>query len=107
MSQLTDALLTSYPLKSGLEVIPPGELYPPRMKLKKMPKKNLQEIINPLESVQGYHMATVQCNRRITADDWFQDVRHIEFKIAEDVQYVSDLRDQEHIFSFFFQVRSR
>ncbi|KAI5114707.1 hypothetical protein M0805_008728, partial [Coniferiporia weirii] len=34
---------------------------------------------DPLEGVVGYHLATVRCNDRMTAQDWYQDVRHIEF----------------------------
>jgi len=35
-----------------------------------------------------YWDATVQCNRRITADDWFQDVRHFEFLSERDLDYL-------------------
>ncbi|KII90191.1 hypothetical protein PLICRDRAFT_583078 [Plicaturopsis crispa FD-325 SS-3] len=35
----------------------------------------------------SYHTATVLTNRRLTAPTWWQDVRHIEFKVGEDVRY--------------------
>lgn len=31
--------------------------------------------------------ATVKCNRRITASDWYQDVRHIEFDLEANIAY--------------------
>lgn len=36
------------------------------------------EYTDPLDADEQYWNVTVQCNRRITADDWFQDVRHLE-----------------------------
>jgi sulfite reductase alpha subunit-like flavoprotein len=36
---------------------------------------------------EKYHTAVVKCNTRITAEDWFQDVRHCEFSLKEDVKY--------------------
>ncbi|KAH8829198.1 riboflavin synthase domain-like protein [Flagelloscypha sp. PMI_526] len=32
-------------------------------------------------------IATVVCNRRVTADDWFQEVRHFEFSFLKELQY--------------------
>ncbi|OJA08314.1 hypothetical protein AZE42_13142 [Rhizopogon vesiculosus] len=43
----------------------------------------------PLDEDEKYHTSTalVECNStRITAEDWFQDVRHLEFSFKEDVK---------------------
>ena len=48
----------------------------------------LESVQDPLVADQRYHRAVVNCNQRITADDWFQDVRHIEFKFQDNLQCV-------------------
>lgn len=35
-----------------------------------------------------YHRATVRLNDRVTAKDWSQDVRHIEFDFEDDIRFV-------------------
>lgn len=42
----------------------------------------------PVRRYDDYR-ATVRVNRRITAPDWYQDVRHIELDLEEYVLYVS------------------
>ncbi|KAF8917415.1 riboflavin synthase domain-like protein [Mucidula mucida] len=42
---------------------------------------------DPLGDDPVYHRATLKTNLRVTASDWFQDVRHFEFTFDEDVQY--------------------
>ena len=44
---------------------------------------------DPLEADEKYHTASVKCNKRTTAEDWFQDVRHFEFSFKEDIKYGS------------------
>lgn len=34
------------------------------------------------------HYATLKMSRRITSSDWYQDVRHMEFELDSDVEYV-------------------
>ena len=34
----------------------------------------------------GFFAGTIRCNKRITASDWYQDVRHIEFEFEDDIQ---------------------
>ncbi len=43
---------------------------------------------DPLGDDPVYHRATLKTNLRVTASDWFQDVRHFEFTFDEDVQCV-------------------
>ncbi|THH00704.1 hypothetical protein EW145_g7039 [Phellinidium pouzarii] len=40
-----------------------------------------------LKQPNGYHHVTVRCNDRMTAQDWYQDVRHIELDLEEDISY--------------------
>jgi sulfite reductase alpha subunit-like flavoprotein len=42
---------------------------------------------DPLEAEHNYFKAVVSCNRRITADDWYQDVRHLEFTFSDNILY--------------------
>ncbi|KAI0776652.1 riboflavin synthase domain-like protein [Trametes elegans] len=41
----------------------------------------------PLVADREYHLAKVTCNKRLTAEDWYQDVRHFEFAFEDDIQY--------------------
>ncbi|KAG1797022.1 riboflavin synthase domain-like protein [Suillus plorans] len=42
---------------------------------------------DPLDEDTKFHTASVKCNRRITAEDWFQNVRHFEFSFKDDIKY--------------------
>ncbi len=53
-----------------------------------MSKSNEEESLDPLVQDAVYHHATLKCNKRITAEDWYQDVRHFQFSFEEDIQYV-------------------
>ncbi|KAF9231055.1 hypothetical protein BU15DRAFT_90988 [Melanogaster broomeanus] len=57
------------------------QLYPP---LTVSPETKISD---PLDADPCYWDVTVQCNRRITADDWFQDVRHFELLSDQDLDY--------------------
>ena len=46
-----------------------------------------EETIDPLVPVQNYCRAVVKCNKRITAEDWYQDVRHLEFTFSDGIWY--------------------
>ena len=39
-----------------------------------------------VETESTSHKAAVKVNDRITAQDWFQDVRHIELDFEEDIK---------------------
>jgi sulfite reductase alpha subunit-like flavoprotein len=45
------------------------------------------ESMDPLRQENNYHHATVKRNKRITAHDWYQDVRHLELVFDEHVRY--------------------
>jgi sulfite reductase alpha subunit-like flavoprotein len=87
IGSLVDTLLRLYPLPAGLEVVSPGSLPPSRVTIQDASTKELENVRDPLEADQTCHQAVVKCNQRITADDWFQDVRHIEFEFQDNIQY--------------------
>lgn len=86
ISGLLEALLKLYHLPGGKEVISAETIPPSRVMLCDVPNDTFKEFIDPLEMDNKYHTATVKCNRRITAEDWYQDVRHFEFDISDDIQ---------------------
>lgn len=75
-------LLQLFPLPPGLEVVPEG-VPEPRVRI-------LEAVTSPLPSedrpIKGYFTATVASNTRITAADWYQDVRHYDLDFEEDIQ---------------------
>lgn len=88
MDQLLESLLRLYPLPSGLEIISGDDLPPPRVSMTQASTKLLESSVDPLGTDEYYHIAAVKCNRRITAEDWYQDVRHLEFDFANNIQCV-------------------
>ncbi|KAH7924413.1 riboflavin synthase domain-like protein [Leucogyrophana mollusca] len=87
IDSLQDTLLALHPLPSNLLRISPTIKHPPRISV----SYNLHGASSsgpiPLDLDRSYHKATVKCNRRITAEDWFQDVRHLEFVFDNDILY--------------------
>lgn len=71
-----------------MELISAENIPTPRVSLNEVSPDTLEnlETKDPLQTDDSYHTATVKCNRRITADDWNQDVRHFEFDFADDIQ---------------------
>lgn len=98
ITQLLDALLNMYPLSPPLELIPAGQLPPPRVKFRRASLGDLDGAPEPLELADNYYLATVGRNSRITSQDWFQDVRHLEFDFVDDIQSVSSRSCLLHIF---------
>lgn len=84
IEQLIAKLLELYPCDDSLEVLPKLGKPPPRVKAATVLEGT--ECENPLDTDQKYWEVTVQCNRRITAKDWFQDVRHFEFLSERDLE---------------------
>ncbi|KAI3614119.1 nadph dependent diflavin oxidoreductase 1 [Moniliophthora roreri] len=82
---LLEALLRELPLPSELELMPIDHVPPSRVILIDTP--NAKVTLDPLDTDENYHAATVKCNKRITAQDWFQDVRHLEFQFEDDITY--------------------
>ncbi|KAG2130147.1 uncharacterized protein EDB93DRAFT_87346 [Suillus bovinus] len=82
---LLDVLTRLYPLPHEQDNIPAG-LPPPRVSLSNVTSDSSLNP-DPLDEDMKFHTASVKCNRRITAEDWFQDVRHFEFSFEDDIQY--------------------
>ncbi|KAJ7600784.1 riboflavin synthase domain-like protein [Mycena floridula] len=79
---LQKSLLQLFPLPAGT-TIPSSQAAPsPRTKL-------IEASALPSSSTLAaeHSVATVSCNRRITADDWYQDVRHFEFEFEYEIHY--------------------
>ena len=85
---LLQQLLTILPLAEGLSVIPTSDVPPARVSITSAPKDSVGENPKPFDIDKGYHLATVEEIRRITAEDWNQDVRHLKLKFEDDIQYV-------------------
>ena len=85
------------PAALRLHVLPPNQLPPPRISLHMIAANDvLPEDILPQEPETEYHQAFLKENRRITSQDWYQDVRHLEFTFDHPIQYMSSpaLNDQ-------------
>jgi sulfite reductase alpha subunit-like flavoprotein len=89
LERLQSAVLQLFPLPPGKDIIPSDRLLPPRISL-----TPAQHSSRPDEQDQNAgqqheiesHKATVLCNKRITAEGWFQDVRHFEFQFGTDLK---------------------
>ena len=87
LRELTAALLAVYPLPAELEAQSADGLPPPRVSIADADAKTLAACEDPLKNDPQYHTATVSCNHRITAEDWYQDVRHFELDFDEAIRY--------------------
>ena len=76
------------PIPDGLEAQSADGLPPPRVSIADADPQTLAACEDPLHSDTTHYTATVSCNRRITADDWYQDVRHFELDFDEDIRCV-------------------
>ncbi|KAF8506798.1 riboflavin synthase domain-like protein [Russula emetica] len=87
LSTLTDALLRLFPLPPHLSPLSAEELPTPRVTLLPATSEELQSTPDPLVGDDRYHTFELVKNERITADDWYQDVRHFEFQCQDDLAY--------------------
>ncbi|KAH9999199.1 riboflavin synthase domain-like protein [Russula compacta] len=87
VSSLTNALLRLFPLPPHVSPLPTEELPTPRVILRSATPEELQEEPDPLLGDDRYHTFELIRNERITADDWYQDVRHFEFRCQDDIAY--------------------
>ncbi|CDO69942.1 hypothetical protein BN946_scf184836.g16 [Trametes cinnabarina] len=87
MQQLSAVLVHTFPLPDGVEPESPDSLPPPRVSISNAAPGSQLTRKDPLVADREYHLATVTCNRRLTAEDWYQDVRHFEFSFDEDVHF--------------------
>jgi hypothetical protein len=85
VSSLTDALLRLFPLPPHLSPLPAQELPTPRVTLLSATLEELRDEPDPLVGDGKYHISELIRNERITADDWYQDVRHFEFRCQDDI----------------------
>ncbi|KAL0571445.1 NAPDH-dependent diflavin reductase [Marasmius crinis-equi] len=85
IKNLFEALLQVLPLPPGLEAHPADETPPARVSISAASPSPLVD--DSLNGAKGYHDCVVTCNDRITAEDWYQDVRHLEFTFREDIEY--------------------
>ncbi|KAJ2934640.1 hypothetical protein H1R20_g2466, partial [Candolleomyces eurysporus] len=60
---------------------------PPRVVLPAASSTDLKNAKDPMNNDPRYHRAKVSVNKRMTAQDWYQDVRHLEFDFEDDVKY--------------------
>ncbi|KAF5341537.1 hypothetical protein D9758_012557 [Tetrapyrgos nigripes] len=82
---LMDTLCELMPLPEGVQVIPANHAFPSRVRLKPTTLSAIFE--DPLDTDPLYHNARVKANQRITAPDWYQDVRHLEFDFEDDIHF--------------------
>ncbi|KAG1816741.1 flavoprotein-like protein [Suillus subaureus] len=81
---LLEVLIQLYPLPHEQHNIPAGRP-PPRVSFSNLGSDTFPNP-DPLDEDKKFHTASVKCNRRITAEDWFQDVRHFEFSFEDDIK---------------------
>ncbi|KIJ54973.1 hypothetical protein M422DRAFT_221404 [Sphaerobolus stellatus SS14] len=81
-NKLFEVLDEEYPLPAGVDVIPAEGLRESRITIS--PVSGKAPTVSELDS---RHWATLKINQRITAPDWYQDVRHIEFVLDEPLEY--------------------
>ena len=73
-------------LPEGTAHEPLDSLPPPRVAIVNAEPDAQVTRKDPLVTDREYHTAKLTCNRRLTAKDWYQDVRHFEFELDENVQ---------------------
>lgn len=88
-SKLTEALCELLSLSTEPNALGSNDGPPPaRVKI----TDNLTDVgrsqndLDPLLKDECYHLATLTCNDRTTAEGWYQDVRHVEFDFDETIQ---------------------
>lgn len=85
VSSLSDALSRLFPLPPHVSPLPTEELPTPRVTLLSATPEELQDEPDPLLGDDRYHTFELIRNERITTDDWYQDVRHFEFRCRDDI----------------------
>jgi hypothetical protein len=61
------------------------DLPTPRVTLLSASSEELRNEPDPLIGDEACHTFELVRNERITADDWYQDVRHFEFRCKDDI----------------------
>ncbi|KAI0270505.1 riboflavin synthase domain-like protein [Gloeopeniophorella convolvens] len=87
VSSVTQALLRLLPLPPGLLLSPDEGLTTPRVTTSPSTAEELQSGGDQLLEHDVYNLFELTKNERITADDWYQDVRQFEFLCEDDISY--------------------
>ncbi len=82
------ALLNLLPLPPHLSLLPAEELPMPRVTILPVTREDLQNERDLLLGDDRYHTFELTTNERITADDWYQEVRHLVLRCGDDLAYV-------------------
>ena len=85
LETLTEELFKLFPLPSGVEVIPETI---PELRVRIVESDGLAVAADSPTAESGYITATLTRNDRISALDWYQDVRHLEFSFDHEIRYV-------------------
>jgi hypothetical protein len=84
MEEMFDTLLTIHPLPNGLGILPASQLPEPRTKLVIQEAEAVTPLV-PEEPATIYHDAVLIRNDRVTAPEWYQDVRNLTFFFKDDL----------------------
>ncbi|KAF8637155.1 hypothetical protein AX17_003059 [Amanita inopinata Kibby_2008] len=118
IDRLLDALLPYSPLSSRTTVPPPPAVPPPRVTLRLAEHADQPKDRKPFadwsSSNQSYYHAKVKSNKRITASDWYQDVRHLQLDFDENIRYspgdiavIHPIADPQDVDSFLDELHWR
>ena len=88
VSTLVHGILKLLPLPPHLSLLPAEELPTPRVTILPATREHLQDERDPLLGDDRYHTFELTTNERITADDWYQEVRHLVLRCGDDLAYV-------------------
>lgn len=86
-STLVHSLLNLLPLPPHLSPLPAEGLPTPRVTILSATREDLQNVRDPLMGEDRYYTFELAANKRITADDWYQEVRHLVFRCRDDLVY--------------------
>ena len=88
VSTLVHGLLKVLPLPLHFSLLPAEDLPTPRVTIIPATREDLQIERDPLLADDRYHTFELIENERITAGDWYQEVRHLVFRCRDDVACV-------------------
>lgn len=86
LDTLWSTLLQHFPLPPHLHILPSDARPPPRISLTPVPIPSTSTSL-PFITPSGMMQATLKQNKRVTAQDHFQDTRHIILEFEEDLNY--------------------
>ncbi|KZV82038.1 riboflavin synthase domain-like protein [Exidia glandulosa HHB12029] len=89
MQDLFSTLLAMYPIPNGLAILPSQLLPPARVHLEPVPAQSVVDSTSSASDVPlpHHHFGVLVENKRLTAEDWTQDVRHLSIKFEDDISY--------------------